>query len=53
MLGAKEFAELDEGPDDANAGLHSHRAIEDAGEHGSAVFGEDLWNVPAAASLWL
>ena len=41
-LYGKQFAQLDESPNDANAGLHGHRAIEDAGEHDGAVFGEGI-----------
>ena len=42
VLGAMQFAQLDEGPNDANAGLYGHRAIEDTGQHDGAVFGEDV-----------
>jgi len=51
VLGAKQFAQPDESPDDANAGLHGHRAIEDAGEHDRAVFGEDVRRMTPTAPL--
>lgn len=51
VLGAEQFAQLDEGGDDLNAGLDGDRAIEDAGEHDGAVFGEGVRAIARSSML--